>query len=109
MDGGPYAAWLAYRYAVEILPMSTVDSLQQNIFRAIARRIEVPIRIEDSFALLGLDSVGMAELSFELEREFEVRLDEEIAACQTVGDLVEYVRQRCTECGSRSNHPRQPR
>ena len=90
--------------------MSTVDSLQQEVVEAVARRVESPVGPEDSLALLGIDSIGMAEVSFDLERQHNVRIGEDIISCQTVGDLIEYVRKRKAAGGDqRSANPRLPR
>ena len=47
----------------------------------------------DHLALLGIDSMGMAELTFELERHFSIRMDDQILEIDTVSQLVDYVRQ----------------
>ena len=90
--------------------MSTVDSLQQEVVDMVARRLAGPVAPDDSFALLGIDSVGMAEISFDLERQHEIRIGEDIVCCQTVGDLIEYVRERkAAGREPRSANPRLPR
>jgi acyl carrier protein len=48
----------------------------------------------DSLAGLELDSLGMAELSLELERKFEIRIDESILDARTVVELVQYIDRR---------------
>lgn len=45
----------------------------------------------DSLALLELDSLGMAELSVELEKCFEIRIDEGIFDATTIAELIEYI------------------
>ena len=90
--------------------MSTVDSLQQEVVEVVARRVESPVAPEDSLALLGIDSIGLAEVSFDLERQHNVHIGEDIISCQTVSDLIEYVRKRKADGGEpRSANPRLPR
>lgn len=90
--------------------MSTVDSLQQEVVETVARRVELPVGPEDSLALLGIDSIGMAEVSFDLERQHNVQIGEDIVSCQTVADLIEYVRRRKAVGGDLlSTSPRLPR
>ena len=47
----------------------------------------------DHLGLMGIDSVGMAELTLELEREFEVKVRDDIVEVHTVQELADYVRQ----------------
>jgi len=45
----------------------------------------------DSLSLIGIDSVAMAELTFELEKRFSIRIDDDILDVDTVDELVSYV------------------
>jgi len=45
----------------------------------------------DSLMLIGVDSVAMAELTFELEKRFAIRIDDDILDVDTVDELVSYV------------------
>ena len=51
-------------------------------------------RGNDSLAMIGIDSVAMAELTFELEKRFSVKIDDDILDIETVDDLVSYVMAR---------------
>jgi acyl carrier protein len=48
----------------------------------------------DSLMLIGVDSVAMAELTFELEKRFSIRIDDDILDVDTVNELVSYVVHR---------------
>ena len=45
----------------------------------------------DSLSLIGIDSVAMAELTFELEKRFAIRIDDDILDIDTVDELISYV------------------
>ena len=45
----------------------------------------------DSLSLIGIDSVAMAELTFELEKRFSIRIDDDILDIDTVDELISYV------------------
>jgi acyl carrier protein len=44
--------------------------------------------------MLGVDSVAMAELTFELEKRFSIQIGEDILDVDTISDLTEYVVSR---------------
>lgn len=50
----------------------------------------------DSLAMIGIDSVAMAELTFELEKKFAIKIDDDILDVDTVDELVQYVMDRRT-------------
>ena len=45
----------------------------------------------DSLAMIGIDSVAMAELTFELEKRFAIKIDDDILDVDSVDELVHYV------------------
>ena len=49
---------------------------------------------KDSLALIGIDSVAMAELTFELEKRFSIKIDDDILDVDSVDELVQYVEAR---------------
>jgi acyl carrier protein len=50
--------------------------------------------LTDSLVMLGIDSVGMAELTYDLEQMYKIKVDDGLLNVDTVQDLVDYVRQR---------------
>ncbi len=50
----------------------------------------------DSLAMIGIDSVAMAELTFELEKRFSIKIDDDILDVDSVDELVQYVIARKT-------------
>jgi acyl carrier protein len=51
-------------------------------------------RGSDSLSMIGVDSVAMAELTFELEKRFSIKIDDDILDVDTVDELVQYVVDR---------------
>ncbi len=49
---------------------------------------------EDSLAMIGVDSVAMAELTFELEKQFSIQIDDDILDVDTIRELTKYVLSR---------------
>ncbi len=74
--------------------MLRMDAIEQEVLTKLRKLVEVEPKPSDSLALIGLDSVAMAELTFELEKSFKIRFDEDIVDVETVSELVEYVRQK---------------
>lgn len=53
---------------------------------------------EATFADLGMDSLDVAELSFSIEEEFNILVDDaEWGALESVGDLIRYVEEKTKE------------
>jgi acyl carrier protein len=49
---------------------------------------------DDPLAALKIDSLAMAELTVEIERTFDIKVDEAILDVVTVNDMVAYVYER---------------
>jgi acyl carrier protein len=73
-----------------------MDRIESEIERTLAEATGRRPRATDSLINLGLDSLRMAELAAELEREFGIKVDAELLDVETVTDLAEYVRSRTT-------------
>ncbi|MGH8221326.1 MAG: acyl carrier protein [Steroidobacteraceae bacterium] len=70
--------------------MTTLERLE----KILDERYRVPrdrITLDEPIEALGLDSLGMTELLFFIEEEFEISLPYEPVAMRTVGDAVRYV------------------
>lgn len=50
--------------------------------------------LSDGLAFIGVDSVGMAELTVDIESRFGIRVDDDIVNVETVQELVDYIRER---------------
>ena len=66
----------------------------QLIRRALHERLDLPeeqVTLEARLVDLGVDSLGLVELGFELEDHLGIRLPQDYAAPATVGDMVNVV------------------
>lgn len=74
--------------------MGTESHIRQAIIEAVNKRAIAPIKADTSFAGGGIDSISMAEISFELEKQFGIRFDEDVVDVDTIDELTAYVQQR---------------
>ena len=70
------------------------ETIKSEVLRALQTRFGGDPRVTDSLAAIGVDSLGMAELTCELENHFGIRMDEEILDVETVGELADYVESK---------------
>lgn len=71
--------------------METIESV---LLVQLAEKFGGRPQLSDSLILIGVDSVGMAELTFDIEKRFGIRVDDGILDVDTVQDLADYIRQR---------------
>ena len=71
-----------------------MDAVEQKILELLQKNLGVVPKLSDELSLLGVDSVGMAELTFDLEKQFRIHVDDAVLDIITVADLVGYVRSR---------------
>ncbi|MCC6509569.1 MAG: acyl carrier protein [Pirellulaceae bacterium] len=71
--------------------METIESV---LLIQLAEKFGGQPQLSDSLILVGVDSVGMAELTFDIEKRFGIRVDDEVLEVDTVQDLANYIRQR---------------
>ena len=70
--------------------MTTLERLQELLVNDYQLDIAT-LTPETSFETLGIDSLGMAELLFNVEDEFRITLPPEPVQLPTVGDVVRYI------------------
>lgn len=73
--------------------MSSVESVEAKLIHLLSQKYGHQPDMNECLALLCLDSVGMAELSFEIEQQFNVKIDDHFHDLDTVQDLANYIRQ----------------
>jgi acyl carrier protein len=69
-----------------------MDVVEQTIIDFVRKTVGGNPRLSDNLAMVGVDSVGMAELTFELEKRFSIRVDDDVLDLQTIDELAEYIR-----------------
>jgi len=71
--------------------MHTFESTQAHILSYLEKVCGTMPQMSDSLALIGIDSVAMAELTFDFEKQFSFKVTDEILDIETVEELVRYV------------------
>ncbi len=71
-----------------------MQTIEEIIIRRLTEKFGTRPELTDSLVMLGVDSVGMAELTFEIEKMFGIRVEDALLDVETVQDLADYVRQR---------------
>ncbi len=70
-----------------------VDALEDSLLNYLQKKFDIRPKLDDSLAMLGVDSISMAELTFEIEKMYGITVDE-MMSVDTVSDLIDYIRQR---------------
>ncbi len=76
------------------------DPLAQRVIAIIAANQFLPaeeVRSDSRFDTLGIESIDAINLLFALEDAFEVELPEEVEGFETVGDVIDALRQHLAE------------
>jgi acyl carrier protein len=74
--------------------METIEETQAQVMEYLTKVVGTKPHLEDSLAMIGIDSVAMAEMTFELEKRFGIKIDDEILDVESVRQLVEYLHSR---------------
>ena len=77
-----------------------VDTIESVLLEKLAALFGGQPKLDDSLRLLGVDSVGMAELTFDIEKQFGIQVDDSVLDVDTVEELAAYIRQRQQQPGS---------
>lgn len=71
-----------------------MESIEEQLIKNFTDKFGSRPSLSDGLAYIGVDSVGMAELTFEIESQFGIRVDDNIVHTETVQDLADYIRER---------------
>lgn len=74
--------------------MDSAEQTQNQIIEYLKKICGGSPQPSDSLAMIGVDSVAMAELTFELEKKFSITIDDDILDVETISELTQYVLQR---------------
>ncbi len=74
-----------------------MESIEQKLLDQLVNKFGGNPQLSDSLVLVGVDSVGMAELTVEIERDFKIAVDDQILNVETVQELADYVRAMQTK------------
>ncbi|MCA9193400.1 MAG: acyl carrier protein [Planctomycetales bacterium] len=71
-----------------------MDSIEEKLIASFAEKFGGQPKLSDNLTFIGVDSVGMAELTLELERDYGIHVDETVLDVETVEELANYIRIR---------------
>ena len=71
-----------------------MDNIESELLQKLATMFGGQPKLADSLMMVGIDSVGMAELTFDIEKHFGIRVDDTVLDVETVQDLADYIRSR---------------
>lgn len=71
-----------------------VDSLEDSLINHLHEKFGTRPSRDDSLAMLGVDSVSMAELTYDIEKRYGIKVDDSMMYVDTVENLIDYIRER---------------
>ncbi len=71
-----------------------MESIEEKLQHSLAQKFGTLPELHDGLAYIGVDSIGMAELTVDIERDFGIKVGDDIVGVDTVQDLADYIRQR---------------
>ncbi|MFN3193293.1 MAG: acyl carrier protein [Aureliella sp.] len=69
-----------------------MEKIEEVLLRRLNQKFGTDPSLSDGLAFVGADSVGMAELTVELEQEFGVTINDDVFRVETVQELADYIR-----------------
>lgn len=69
-------------------------SIEDQLISKLAEKFGTNPELDDGLAYIGADSVGMAELTVEIENAFGIKVGDDIFTVETVQELADYIRER---------------
>jgi acyl carrier protein len=73
-----------------------MDRIEEKLLARLAAKFGTDPVLSDGLAYIGVDSVGLAELTVDIEQEFGIRVEDDIVNVETVKELADYIRERCS-------------
>jgi acyl carrier protein len=74
--------------------MHNFEATQVQVLGYLEKVCGTTPKMSDSLALIGVDSVAMAEMTFDFEKQFSFKVNDDILEVETVEELVQYVFDR---------------
>lgn len=79
------------------MPQESV--VADKVLAIVRSKTRSPVTLDSTFDALGLDSLAMAEMVFELETTFKIRTDDRLLEVRNLRQVVEYVMQATANQG----------
>lgn len=67
------------------------DQVAEKVLTIVRAKTPGPVTPEATFDSLGLDSLAMAEVVFEIESAFQIRTDERLLNLRSIQEVTDYV------------------
>lgn len=74
----------------------TADAVGDKVKAILAAKTKSPVLPDSTFDSLGLDSLAMAEVLFDIETAFGIRADERLLDVQSVREIIALVTKEVT-------------
>ncbi|MHB0959167.1 MAG: acyl carrier protein [Pirellulaceae bacterium] len=71
-----------------------MSPVENQLYDLMQRKTGVRPNATDSFEVLQIDSLAMAELTVEIEKAFGIRLDDDVMDLSDMAELVAYIQAR---------------
>ena len=68
--------------------------MQNELLDLIQKKTGIRPQLDDSFETLQIDSLGMAELTVEIEKAFGIRIHEDIMDVTNIAELITYIENK---------------
>jgi acyl carrier protein len=69
------------------------EAIADKVRNIVAAKTNCPVVADSTFDSLGLDSLAMAEVIFEIESAFGIHADERLLDLRSIGDVIAFVVQ----------------
>ena len=73
--------------------LGTAETIAEKVRAIVAAKTNFPVTADSTFDSLGLDSLAMAEVIFEIESAFRIHADERLLDLRSIGDVAAFVVQ----------------
>ena len=77
-----------------------MESIEEKLLARLTEKFGTQPELSDGLSFIGVDSVGMAELTVDIEQEFQIQVNDDIVHVDTVQELADYIRHQQTATGS---------
>lgn len=71
-----------------------MNSIEERILEIVGAKTDRPPTAADTLDGLGIDSLAMAELIYEIETDFNIESDDDLLELSTIQELCKYVSER---------------
>ena len=71
-----------------------MESIEVQLVSQLTEKFGTRPELRDGLAYIGVDSVGMAELTVEIEAIYGIQVADDIFTVETVQELADYIRER---------------